>query len=215
MPGWLSMFSDAVVSYSIIMGVMFFVIALLVGPEIVGELSGGQHYLLFGLMQGLQIAVGMSVLLMGVRMFLAELMPSFKGFADRIVPGAIAAIDTPAFWSYAPTATLVGFISTSVGMFIGTGILILAGSPVIAIPSIIPMFFGGSTMGVFCNAKGGWKGTVFGTFMIGILVPMGAAWLAYIAGTRVGIQGHSDWGLLWAPIFQILKLIGNAMGLTA
>lgn len=212
LPGWLNIFSDSVMGYSIIMGLMYFIIALVVGPQIVSAMSGGQNYLLFGVMQGLQVAVGMSILLMGVRMFLAELMPAFKGFADRIVPGAIAAIDTPAFWSYAPTATLVGFVSTTIGMFIGTGILIATGSPIVAFPSIIPMFFGGSTMGVFCNAKGGWKGTVFGTFIVGILVPLGAAWFASLAGTSIGIQGHSDWGLLWAPIFQIIKWIGGLFG---
>ncbi len=209
LPGWLSIFSDAVMGYSIIMGLMFMIIAIVAGPEAVGELAGNKNYILFGLLQGIQIAVGMSVLLYGVRMFLAELMPAFKGFADRIVPGAIAAIDTPAFWSYSPNATLVGFISTTFGMFLGTGLLIAFNSPIIAFPSIIPMFFGGSTMGVFCNAKGGWKGTVFGTFMLGILVPFASAWLASIAGTTVGVQGHSDWGLLWAPIFQLLKLIGG------
>lgn len=210
LPGWLSIFNDAVMGYSIVMGIMFTIIAIVAGPSVVGKLSGNMNYILFGLMQGLQVAVGMTVLLFGVRMFLAELMPAFKGFADKLVPGAIAAIDTPAFWSYAPNSTLVGFISTTIGMFIGTGILIVAKSPIVAFPSIIPMFFGGSTMGVFCNARGGWKGTVVGTFILGILVPLGSAWFASIAGTTVGIQGHSDWGLLWAPIFQVFKWIGGA-----
>lgn len=209
LPGWLSIFSDAVMGYSIVMGLMFTIIAIVAGPAVVGELSGGMNYILFGLMQGLQVAVGMTILLSGVRMFLAELMPAFKGFADRLVPGAIAAIDTPAFWSYAPNSTLVGFISTTIGMFIGTGLLIVTRSPIVAFPSIIPMFFGGSTMGVFCNARGGWKGTVLGTFLLGVIVPPASAWFASIAGTTVGIQGHSDWGTLWAPIFQILEIIGG------
>lgn len=211
LPGWLNIFSDATMGYSLVMGIMYFFIALVCGPEIVGELAGSKNYLVFGLMQGLQVAVGMSILLMGVRMFLAELLPSFKGFAERIVPGAIAAIDNPAFWSYAPTATLVGFISTSVGMFIGTFLMIAFGLPIVAFPSIIPMFFGGATMGVFCNAKGGWKGTVFGTFILGLIAPFAAGWLASIAGVSVGVGGHSDFGLLWAPIFQVFKLIGGGV----
>ncbi|MCL2217510.1 MAG: hypothetical protein FWB91_10910 [Defluviitaleaceae bacterium] len=207
LPGFLSVFSDAVIGYSIIMGLMFFAIAVIVGPTYMGALSGAQNFLLFGFMQGLQVAVGMTILLMGVRMFLAELMPAFKGIADKIVPGATAAIDTPAFWSYAPTATLVGFLSTSVGMFIGTGLLIAFNSPVVAFPSIIPMFFGGSTMGVFCNAKGGWKGTVFGCFILGLILPLVSAYFASWVGTSVGIQGHTDWGALWSPIFRVLRFI--------
>jgi len=206
LPGWLSIFKDSVVAYSIIMGVIYLIIIVIAGPEIVATKSGGTNYIIFGFNQGLTMAVGVYVLLSGVRMFLNELIPAFKGFSDKLVPGAIAAVDSPVFWSYAPTAALLGFLFTVVGQFVGVGILALAGSPIMAIPSVIPLFFGGCTLGVFANFWGGWKGVIGATFIMGIVTICGSAALAYIIGSNF-VPGHSDWSTLWVVVMGILRLL--------
>ncbi len=206
LPGWLSVFKDSVVSYSVIMGVIYLVITLICGEEIVAAHSGGTNWILYGLNQGFNMAVGVYVLLSGVRMFLNELIPAFKGFSDRLVPGAIAAVDTPIFWSYAPTAAMIGFLSTTLGQFVGVGLLFLLGSPVIAIPSVIPLFFGGSTLGVLANSTGGWKGTIVVTFIMGIVVICGSALLAMLLNYNF-VPGHSDWSTLWLIVIAIGRLI--------
>jgi len=214
LPGWLGIFSDGTVAYGIIMGLMYIGIALILGKEAVDQVSGGaKFWLLYGLEQGLQIAIGVTILLSGVRMFLGELIPAFKGFATKIVPGAIAAIDTPAFWPYGPNATMVGFVFTTIGMVVSCLLLILFKSPIVPIPSIIPIFFGGAIIGVFCNKKGGVKGTVAGTFFMGLLSPLGLALLAKVATTTLGTQAHTDYAFLWMPFFALLKFIGSALGL--
>lgn len=200
------MFKDSVVSYSVIMGVIYLVITLICGEEIVAAHSGGTNWILYGLNQGFNMAVGVYVLLSGVRMFLNELIPAFKGFSDRLVPGAIAAVDTPIFWSYAPTAAMIGFLSTTLGQFVGVGLLFLLGSPVIAIPSVIPLFFGGSTLGVLANSTGGWKGTIVVTFIMGIVVICGSALLAMLLNYNF-VPGHSDWSTLWLIVIAIGRLI--------
>ena len=85
--GWLSIFKDSVVAYSIIMSVIYVTIILIAGPEIVAKKAGSTNYIVYGLNQGLTMAVGVYVLLSGVRMFLNELIPAFKGFSDRLVKG--------------------------------------------------------------------------------------------------------------------------------
>ncbi|HHU60367.1 MAG: PTS ascorbate transporter subunit IIC [Bacillota bacterium] len=204
--GWLSIFKDSVVAYSIIMSLIYIIIILIAGPEIVGTKAGGTNYIVYGLNQGLTMAVGVYVLLSGVRMFLNELIPAFKGFSDKLVPGAIAAVDSPVFWSYAPNAALLGFLCTVIGQFVGVGLLVLFGSPVIAIPSVIPLFFGGCTLGVFANAWGGWKGVIGATFIMGIVTICGSAALAYVVGTNY-VPGHSDWSTLWLGIMIILRML--------
>lgn len=211
LPGWLSIFKDSVVAYSLIMGFIYVVIVLICGPEIVAEKAGDTNFVIYGINQGLTMAVGVYVLLAGVRMFLNELIPAFKGFSDKLIPGAIAAVDSPVFWSYAPTAALLGFICTVLGQFVGVGILALAGSPVIAIPSVIPLFFGGSTLGVFANSTGGWKGTVVTTFIMGIVVICGSAGLAAAINYSY-VPGHSDWSTLWLAVIGILRLIFGRPG---
>jgi ascorbate PTS system EIIC component len=206
LPGWLSIFSDSVISYSIIMGTIYLAITVFAGSEIVGKYAGATNYILYGLNLGLTMAVGIFVLLSGVRMFLNELLPAFKGFSDRLVPGAVAAVDSPIFWSYAPKAALLGFITTVVGQFVGVGLLIMLGSPIIAIPSVIPLFFGGSTLGVFANSWGGWKGVIGATFIMGIITICGSAGLAYVSNVQIAIWGHSDWSTLWLGVFSLLKM---------
>ncbi|MGE5605865.1 MAG: PTS transporter subunit IIC, partial [Bacteroidota bacterium] len=68
--GWLSIFKDSVVAYSIIMGFIYLVIILIAGPEIVAQKAGKANYIMYGLNLGLTMAVGVYVLLSGVRMFL-------------------------------------------------------------------------------------------------------------------------------------------------
>ncbi len=209
LPGWLSIFKDSIIAYSIIMGIIYLVITLLCGPAIVAKKAGSANYIIYGLTQGFTMAVGVYILLAGVRMFLNELIPAFKGFSDKLVPGAIAAVDSPVFWSYAPTAALLGFLCTVIGQFVGVGILAACGSSVIAIPSVIPLFFGGCTLGVFANSTGGWKGTIGATFIMGIVVICGSAGLAALLNYNF-VPGHSDWSTLWLVVIAVLRLIFGA-----
>jgi PTS system ascorbate-specific IIC component len=211
LPGWLSIFKDSIVAYSVIMGVIYLIIVIICGPEIVATKAGKMNYIMYGLNQGFTMAVGVYVLLAGVRMFLNELIPAFKGFSDKVVPGAIAAVDSPIFWSYAPTAAMLGFLCTVIGQFVGVGILVAFGSSVIAIPSVIPLFFGGCTLGVFANSTGGWKGTIATTFIMGIVVICGSAGLAALLNFGY-VPGHSDWSTLWLGIVGILRLIFGRPG---
>jgi hypothetical protein len=95
---------------------------------------------------------------------------------------------------------------TVAGQFVGVGLLALFGSAVIAIPSVIPLFFGGCTLGVFANAWGGWKGVVGATFIMGIVTICGSAGLAYLVGTNF-VPGHSDWSTLWLAVIAIYRLL--------
>lgn len=40
---------------------------------------------------------GVFVLLQGVRMFLGEIIPAFKGISEKLIPGARPALDVPIF----------------------------------------------------------------------------------------------------------------------
>lgn len=213
LPGWLSIFKDSVCGYGIIMGAIYLVIVLIAGPKIVADYAGSQNYILYGLLQGFKMAVGITILLSGVRMFLNELIPAFKGFSDKLIPGAVAAVDSPIFWSYGQTSALLGFVCTVVGQIVGVALLIAFKSPVIAIPSVIPLFFGGCTLGVFANAWGGWKGVVGSTFIMGIITICGSAGLAWVANYPMAVWGHSDWSTIWFVLFGIAKWIAGMFGM--
>ena len=138
--------------------------------------SGGYtNWFTYALVTGMNFAGGIYIILSGVRMILAEIVPAFKGIADKLVPNAKPAIDCPVVFPYAPNAVLIGFLVSFVGGIVGMFILFgikgaaLAAVPII-LPGVVPHFFCGATAGVFANAEGGLKGCIVGAFFHGLLI---------------------------------------------
>jgi len=213
-PGWLSIMKDSVISYSVIMAFLYTLIGVLSGPTVGAQFSGGMNYILYSFMQGINIAVGVTVLLLGVRMFLAELLPAFVGFAKVVVPGAVPAVDNPVFWTYAPQATLLGLIFTVFGMLAGILLQIALGSTFITVPSVIPIFFGGCTLGAFASKYGGVRGTIISTFVLGIVQVFGAVWLAQVVNFKLAGGGHIDYTTYWPALLTVLKAILGVFGIS-
>ena len=161
---------DSSVAISLTMSIIYVILTLLAGPTFVKEeLSGGTNSVLFAITLGITFAAGVFVILQGVRLILAEIVPAFKGISERLIPGARPALDCPVVFPYAPNAVLIGFFSSFVGGIVGMAILIATGG-IIILPGVVPHFFCGATAGVFGNARGGIRGAVFGAFVNGLLL---------------------------------------------
>lgn len=78
--------------------------------DFVTQLSGGQSAILYLILLALKFAVGVTIVYSGVRMILADLIPAFQGFAQKIIPNAIPAVDCAVFFTYAQTAVIIGFV---------------------------------------------------------------------------------------------------------
>ena len=69
------------------MTILYVLIALFAGAGYVERvLSGGTHYLVFSVIQAVTFAAGVFIILSGVRLVLAEIVPAFKGISDKLVP---------------------------------------------------------------------------------------------------------------------------------
>lgn len=210
LPGWLGIFRDYIVSVSLSVGVIFYAAAIIAGQANVEAISGGVHWLVYPLMQTLTFAGGLYVIVTGVRLFLGEIVPAFVGISKKLIPGVKPALDCPVVFPYAPTATVIGFISAYVAGLLCMFVFAALHMTVI-IPVAIPYFFIGATAGVFGNARGGWKGCVVGAFVTGILIAVGPA-IVYPIMEVVGLSGtcfpETDFNFLGI----IFNFIGMALG---
>jgi PTS system ascorbate-specific IIC component len=167
LPEGLKFFKDTSMSIAIVMFVFYMLVVIAAGPQVVDAYSGGANYLIFGLLKALGFTAGVLVLLQGVRMLLGELVPAFKGIADRLVPHAIPALDVPALFGFAPNSLMLGFIFSVVGMIVAM-FLSSALFGVVPLVSIIGAFFTGGVAGIMGNAMGGRRGAMVSGFVYGL-----------------------------------------------
>ena len=189
LPSWLMIFKDYIVSVTLSVAVFYYISAFIAGKENVEALSGGVSWILFPLLQSLSFASSLFIIITGVRMVLGEIVSAFVGISEKLIPNAKPALDCPVVFQYAPTATVLGFLSAYIGGLICIPIFVLLKTPVI-IPVAVPYFFIGATAGVFGNASGGWKGAIVGGFITGILIAVGPA-LIYPIMSSIGLTGTS------------------------
>ncbi|NDL63760.1 PTS ascorbate transporter subunit IIC [Acerihabitans arboris] len=170
MPKNLSFLRDSTISISITMMIIYFILSISAGREYVeSQFSHGQNYLVYSFVQAITFAAGVFIILQGVRLILAEIVPAFTGFSEKLVPNARPALDCPIVYPYAPNAVLLGFIFSFIGGLVG---LFFLGQLhwVLILPGVVPHFFCGATAGVFGNATGGRRGAMAGAFVHGILI---------------------------------------------
>ncbi len=208
-PQGLAFLRDTSVAISLTMGILYLIVAIAAGKTFVeSQLSGGQNFIVFSLIQAITFAGGVYVILTGVRLILAEIVPAFRGIAEKIVPDAKPALDCPVVYPYAPNAVLIGFLSSFVGGVVGMFILIALKAPVI-LPGVVPHFFCGATAGVFGNATGGRRGAVIGSFIHGLLITFLPVLLLPVLG-GLGYANttfsDADFGLVGIVLGNVLKI---------
>jgi len=213
LPKSLSFFKDYATSTVIILGLVM-VISVTIGytlnPSAVSQLAGSMNPVIWTLLSSVRFAVSIVVILTGVRMFIAEIMPAFREFAIKIVPGVRLALDCPTVFSQAPTAVIIGFISGLIVFLMFMGIFIATGFAVI-VPSMITLFFPGGAAAVFGNRSGGWKGAILGGVMNGLILAVGQAITlpALTYGSELAILADPDWYVI---IWLLKGILGPILG---
>jgi PTS system ascorbate-specific IIC component len=225
-------FRDVAISISLVMLVVALVAAILavIQVGIAGfqtDISGGQNWLVFTILQALGFTAGVLVLLQGVRMLIGEIVPAFKGIAERIIPGAKPALDVPVIFPFAPNSLIIGLISGTIGQIAAMVVLALIRWPV-PLPSMIAAFFASGAGAIFGNTTGGRRGAWLGGFLWGFvgwflisfayrsqvfgdLAAMGAVALGFTVPDAI-VPGIIIWAILSAvggsnPIVAIVVVV--------
>lgn len=156
--------------------------------------------------------VGITVMLQGVRMLIAEIVPAFQGIAEKVVPDAIPALDVPVIFPYAPNALLIGFI---VAMVTSCATILVTGAmgifPTVVIPLISTCFFEIGCASIVGNATGGVRGAIIGAAVSGIIAVFLVGFGAYFFNNTIQqwmlVYGGQDFDLWGMVVGAVAKLI--------
>ena len=208
-PKSLNFLRDSSVAISLTMMILFVILVLVAGKEFVEtSISGGQNFIIFAIIQSLTFAAGVWIILAGVRMIIAEIVPAFKGIADKLVKDAKPALDCPTVFPFAPNAVIVGFLSSFAAGLVSMFLCPLFGLSVI-VPGLVPHFFCGATAGVYGNICGGRRGAVVGAFAHGLLISFLPAILLPLMGD-LGFAsttfGDADFGVVGIILGHVVSL---------
>lgn len=178
LPKNLEFLQDTYLSVMVVMIPFYMIVAAIAGPEASAAYCGDTNYMVYAFLQSMQFVVGLYVLLAGVRLLLAEIVPAFQGISQKLVPNAKPALDCPVLFPYAPNSVIMGFIFTTIGSVIG---MFITSIPALGVPLVIPgvmsNFFAGGTSGIFANKVGGRRGVIIGCIAHGIFIILLPAFL--------------------------------------
>lgn len=215
MPSTLNFLQDSIVATALVMLLSVIVIFFLVGEEQINWLrmeaykqASYKNNIVFALWIAFTLTANIVVLLYGVRMFVGELMMSFKGISEKLLPGAVAGVDCAAIFGFAPKSVVLGLLFGTLGLL---GLLAFK-SPIFLIPGFIPLFFDNATVSIFANKFGGWKAAAILCTINGLIQIAGSA-IAVQLLNLTWWQGSADYATLWVAIIAIFKGIGSMLGI--
>jgi len=198
----------------LLIAVTFVMIYAIVGVLNVSEVSAmsqGVNPAIFIILQALNFAAGFAVLMVGVRMVISELIPAFKGISEKVVPGALPALDCPLFFPYGQVSMAYGGLIGMLSMVVVS--ICFAGFryPYFIFAPTMSAWFHGAVAGVYGNKYAGIPGVIIGGIIPGVLMGVGQALMWPVLGFAIGDfftwAGDTDYVLL--PL--IIALAGKAL----
>lgn len=207
-PKHLKFLHDSSIAIALTMTILFVILVLVAGKTFTEtQVSSGQNYIIFAIIQAITFAAGVYIILAGVRMVIAEIVPAFKGIADKVVKDAKPALDCPTVFPFAPNAVIIGFLSSFCAGLICMFFFPMLGLSII-VPGLVPHFFCGATAGVYGNATGGRRGAIIGAFVNGLIISFLPAILLSVLGglSNSTTFGDADFGVVGIILGKLMTL---------
>lgn len=210
-PGFLSIFNDSIVANTLIMTVFIGTIMLIIGEKSFDYNRDRYFFVTYIWETCAYFAVYITIVLTGVRLFVTELTTSFHGISNKLLKGAVPAVDCPVVFGFSPQGPMYGFIFGFFGQVLGILMLIMLKSPILLISGFICLFFDNGTLAVYANKAGGRRAAAIIPFVCGLIQVFGSAWvLQYLIGPPevIGWMGMMDWATFFAGTTVLTKYFG-------
>ncbi len=210
-PGFLSIFNDNIVANALIMTLFIGAIMVVLGPDSFEYNKSKYFFATYVWETTAYFAVYITIILTGVKMFVAELSTSFQGISDKLLKGSVPAVDCAVTFGFSPQAPMYGFIFGFVGQLIAMFTLVMLKSPVLIIAGFICLFFDNGTLAVFANKAGGRRAATIVPIIAGMIQVFGSALvLSVLQGPAevIGWMGMFDWATLWMGTTVLTNYVG-------
>lgn len=199
----IKIFEDNIFTQSLIILILFFILIMIIqfstasgfNPTVKGsaygswKIGGDAVWVINMFLGAFKIIASILALVSGVRMFVTELQQAFQGISQKVIPGAIVAVDCAATYGFSPNSVTYGFIAGVIAQFTAVGIILgisiaTGGSMPIVIPLFITLFFNSGTIAIFANASGGYKAAIIIPAIMGFVE-------LFVASGAIAIFGHA------------------------
>ncbi len=214
-PKGLNFLREVTITGSIVILLTYLVMALLlkVNGYSPAEVMGYDRAFTYYFTKALNFGMGVTIMLLGVRMLIAEIVPAFQGIATKLVPGAIPALDCPVMFNMAPNALIIGFlcglVSSTLTILICTYFNVF---PTVVIPLAFTCFFEGGCAAIVANAYGGVRGCVIASIVNGIVMVLLVGFGSYFFNNTIqdwmliyGGQDFSLWGIVEGLVAKLIR----------
>lgn len=175
------------VATTLTMLILFVITCVFAKSAVLAKVTLGENAFIFSLENAATFAAGLFIVKAGIKMFIDEIVPAFKGFAKIFAPGSIPGVDVLVLFDKAPNTALIGFLVSFL-----IGVLMIIVLPLLHMPVIVPglmaFFITGGASAILGNAEGGVKGAVISSAIDGLLLSiLPAVSLALFAA--LGVHG--------------------------
>ena len=210
LPSSLSSFKDI----NIISFLAIFLIYLALGLFIPSSRDiFGSNLFLFSLNQSILFTASLVILLLGVRMIITELIPSFAGISNKLCKDSIPALDIPMIFPFGQNSLLLGFV---ISLLLTLSLTFILGSlgmlKVPLLPMVIACYFDIAPACIFANARGGLKALIITaiTSSITLILLLNSTILLVenTVGSFLQIYGGNEFSL-WTLIADIIAKLLN------
>lgn len=210
-PGFLSILNDNIVSNALIMTIFIGSMMLFIGEENFDYDRTRYFFATYVWETCASFAVFITIVLTGVRLFVTELTASFQGVSDKLLKGAVPAVDCPVVFGFSPQGPMYGFIFGFFGQLVAILTLVALRSPILVVAGFIALFFDNGTLAVYANKAGGRRAAAIVPFLCGLIQVFGSAWvLRFLIGPPevIGWMGMMDWATFFAGTTALSSYLG-------
>jgi PTS system ascorbate-specific IIC component len=198
---------DVVVLSTVVMFIYYLVFNVFAGTTTQGQ------WIFDSLIKAVSFAAAMSIVFLGMRMLLAEIIQIIYALHLKFAPDAVKGLDASAIISYSPNAWMAGFIISFITGIASMILMLVFGAEFTVIPGVASCFFAGGAAAVFANAYGGKRGVLVTSIVVGVVISLSSVWLlssAQLVGSYGVAFGETEYGVWGSVIVWLAKLFGGS-----